>query len=388
MSNTSIFTDTTICKNIKVYINDIEIPQDDMKDFQYSMSLFRSSILGTLVITDSFNLLNSKQIEFNGKTAVKVVMFDFMRTHWQCKFKVVDMQIDESNPRVKSLFFKLIDAVSYTLATKFNTKSFNTNPVNAFKQIFDEYKCENDLKAVGMKLDLKAAEGSENFSLPHNMSVLDFFLDKLAEYNVRIWFDHTGMHVKEYKLSDYELTKFGDKNLTYTDFLVNNEYLFKIHFYEKQNASQTSTSLAIPKQTIVKFNAKQRIEEQVDLKEIYSEMLLNNNTDFLDLQETTGDASNPVFTTKGKIKYDMFNRYMFSNVVVAGVPGTIKYANPGAKVTLKLLSKSPYDEQQLTGDVTASGVYIIGAVTGRVLGDKFIQQITFNRFDNPKPRKS
>lgn len=91
MSNTTIFTDSTICKSIKVYINDIEIPQDDMKDFQYSMSLFRSSILGTLTITDSFNLLNSKQIEFNGNTTVKVVMFDFMRTHWQCKFKVVDM---------------------------------------------------------------------------------------------------------------------------------------------------------------------------------------------------------------------------------------------------------------------------------------------------------
>ena len=138
MSNTTIFTDSTICKSIKVYINDIEIPQDDMKDFQYSMSLFRSSILGTLTITDSFNLLNSKQIEFNGNTTVKVVMFDFMRTHWQCKFKVVDMQIDETNPRVKAMRFKLIDSVSYTLATKFNTKSFNANTVDAFKQIIDE----------------------------------------------------------------------------------------------------------------------------------------------------------------------------------------------------------------------------------------------------------
>ena len=117
-------------------------------------------------------------------------------------------------------------------------------------------------------------------------------------------------------------------------------------------------------------------------------MLLNNNDDFLQLQETTGDATNPTFTTKGKIKYDLFGKYMFSNVITAGVPGTIKYANPGAKVTVKLLSKSPYDEQQLSGDVTASGVYIIGAVTGRIIGDKFIQQITFNRFDNPKPRKS
>lgn len=388
MSNTTIFTDSTICKSIKVYINDIEIPQDDMKDFQYSMSLFRSSILGTLTITDSFNLLNSKQIEFNGNTTVKVVMFDFMRTHWQCKFKVVDMQIDETNPRVKAMRFKLIDSVSYTLATKFNTKSFNANPVDAFKQIIDEYKCQEDLESVGMKLDLVSAPGSENFSLPHNMSVLDFFLAKLSEYNVRVWFDHTGLHIKEYKLSDYELTKFKDKNLVYTDFLVNNEYLFKIHFYTKQNASQSSTSLVIPKQTIVKFNAKQKIEEQVDLKEIYSEMLLNNNDDFLQLQETTGDATNPTFTTKGKIKYDLFGKYMFSNVITAGVPGTIKYANPGAKVTVKLLSKSPYDEQQLSGDVTASGVYIIGAVTGRIIGDKFIQQITFNRFDNPKPRKS
>lgn len=388
MSNTTIFTDATICRSIKVFINDIEIPPDDMKDFQYSMSLFRSSILATLVVTDSFNLLNSKKIEFNGKTTVKVVMFDFMGTHWQCKFKVVDMQIDETNPRVKAMMFKLIDTVSYTLSTKFNTKSFNSNPATAFKQIMDEYKCEADLKSSGMSLDLKASEGSEAFSLPNNTSILDFFIQKLAEYNIRVWFDHTGMHVKEYKLSDYELTKFKDKNLTYTDFLVNNEYLFKIHFYEKQNASQSSTSLVIPKQTIVKFDAKKKIEEPVDLKEIYSEMLLNNNPDFLDLQETSGDAFNPVFTTKGKIKYDMFGKYMFSNVITAGVPGTIKYANPGAKVNVKLLSKSPYDEQQLSGDVTSSGIYIIGAVTGRIIGDKFIQQITFNRFDNPKPRKS
>ena len=84
--------------------------------------------------------------------------------------------------------------------------------------------------------------------------------------------------------------------------------------------------------------------------------------------------------------YDLFSAFMNLNKLNIVVPGTLKYNCPGFIANVKLGDKSVFKKQQLSGDITTSGNYLILGTESRFIKGHFHQMLELGRFDNPSAK--
>ena len=195
--------------------------------------------------------------------------------------------------------------------------------------------------------------------------------------------DDYKLHCYQFKLSEAEdaETNFWGSDLEYTNLQTNVDGYFYIHDYEKDFGQNDKK---IPKQCITRLDNKKMTKVPIDLNDFFKDLMLNGDTSFKELQDTEGEKIITQDVTEDYVKYFLFNKYMQTNQLTIYVKGTLKYPQLGKICRVKLDDKSPYPDNQLKGDVTANGKYLITDVTNSFIGDKFIQRIQLSRFDNPK----
>lgn len=393
MSIATLITPTTTCTSFKLQLNDIEIPIDDVVTVEFKNSFFEFGLNGIISIKDSYSLINSDLITFDGTTAIIITINDFFRDYKKWVFSVIDMKVDRTNPRVNSLIFIVTDVLNYKLNNTYISKSFNTNVVQAFEQIFNQYKYTQLLTDVKLSPEFNPSGlQDEHFTLSSNLSLYDFFMSQFRLSNVRIFQDNYKLYVKEFKLSDiksnFPIIKSNGGELCYTNVVSNNDYAFKIHDYLKMNISKSKVWSYSPLQEVIRFHNKTIDRQTINLSDFYQDLLLNNNDAFKRMQDTAGKKSSVKVDSIGAQKYDLFNSFIQNEGLQIVVPGNIKYNNVGYIAKVKLSDKSIYNTQQLSGDVTGSGLFLITETRYKFFKDTFIQRLTLNRFDSPKALKS
>lgn len=393
MSISTLITPTTTCTSFKLQVNDIDIPIDDVITVEFKNSFFEFGLNGIITIKDSFSLINSELITFDGSTTITLTINDFFRDYKKWIFTVVDMKIDKTNPRVNNIIFIVTDVLNYKLTNTYISKSFNTNIVSAFAQIFDQYKYNEILSQIKLITEFNANNvKSEHFTISSNINLYDFFKSQFRLNNVRIFQDNYKLYVKQFKLSDiksnFPIKKPNGNELNYTNMVCNNDYAFKIHDYLKLNMSKSNMIDFSPLQEVIRFNNKTIDRQTVNLTDFYNDLLLNNNDTFRNLQDTAGKRSSVRVDSVDAQKYDLFNTFIQNEGLQIVVPGNIKYNNVGYIVKVKLSDKSSYKSQQLSGDITGSGLFLVTEIRYKFFKDIFIQRMTLNRFDSPKALKS
>lgn len=386
MSLTSMLTETSVCKLFKVFIDDLEIPIDSVIHFEWQSTLWLPIQKGNLLLNSNYSFTNIKDNNFFNKAKeIKIQIRDNRGDYVTKYFRSVNVTHVES-----VIHFTLNDIVSYELMNTYINASYTNYPKNIFYTLItsQKYKIWNAIKKQKLKLDFKNDDSMKgtpfSFSIDSGKSLmLNFFSDLLVRQNIRFWIDDFGLHCYQFKLSEAEdcETNFWGSDLEYTNLQTNVDGYFYIHDYDKEFGKN---DVKIPKQFISRLDNKKETKVPIDLNDFFKDIILNGNDDFKELQDTSGEKIITKDVNEDYVKYFMFNKYIQTNQLVIYVKGTLKYPQVGKICRVKLDDRSPYPDNQLKGDVTANGKYLITGVTNAIMGDKFIQRIQLSRFDNPK----
>ena len=400
MSNLSINSynsRTAICKTLEITINDQYIPLDDLITFEYSYDLFKFGINGCLAINDTYSLSNAKNVKFEGLNKISVFIIDNTGKIQQRNFIALDDPKSISLERKKCLIFSFIDEITYTLmfntAYSIKNRTFeNTDRVTMFKSVCSElgiFKLMND---VHLNTDfISSKEKIQKRSIPANEKLLEYFLNELPLSNIRIWFDNDSFHCKELDISKLTIGYKDMKNskgqkvpVLFTNENVNYDSIFHIHEYRQLTRNKSDLYQA---QDTARYGVSTPDTVTFNVNDYINSLILNNNTNFSNLQPSATIANTHQAETAGAQKYKIFESYIQANQLRIGTFGTFKYLNIGTIVNVKLKSTSQYTEHQLMGDVTSSGVYLVTRIINKFIGDKYYCITTLSRFDNPKSIK-
>lgn len=377
MSN-EIFTKTTYTRQIKVKINDQNIPDDDVLTIDMTNSFFTFGLRATLVFKDSYAILNSKVIKFDGSTTVEIVVFDFMQNRRKFLFVVQDMNVQDA-PRVNVVTLVLIDPFAYKLMNTYVPKSFNSNITAAFGEVVSNYHLDRELQKNGLSLDLGNAGEVRNFVINSGESIYSFFNREFRRANVRMWQDLENVHVREFKLGTAKVNE-----QPYKVNCTNNNYLFKVHEYRKYDVSKSAVYDFAPVQIVTRFRNKEVTQETVNLSDFYHDLLLNGNDIFKNLQgDTVGKSFSTYNDTVEAQKYDLFETFINNERMDIIVPGTLVENQPGIVVNVVVPDKTQYVEANQIGNRTSSGKWFVKVVQSKFIGGKFVQRLRLGRFDHP-----
>lgn len=379
MPLSTIMTVSTVMKNFKVQLNDLTLPDDDIMDVRMSNSFFKFGVNASLTFKDSYSLLNSKSIKFDGTTVVNITVIDFMQNRRKFNFVVYDMEVMDA-ARVNTITLKLIDPFAYKLQNLYVPKSFSGTIVDAFNSVYQNYGLEAELSKNKLTLVTESAGESKSFIMGSQQSAMDFFNVEFRLANIRMWQDDKHVYIKEFKLSSAE-----QNEKPYKGNSTNNNYLFKIHDFKKTDLKKSNVPLLLPRQEVVRFRNKTVIRDTINLSDFYSELLLNGNDEFKAIQDdATGNSYSTMNDTVEAQKYDLFNIFMKNEQLDIVVAGTLKENQPGKVVKVELADKSMYVQAQQLGNRTSSGKWFCTCVQSRFLGGRFIQRLRLGRFDHPK----
>lgn len=385
MSLTSMLTETAVCKLFRIFIDDLAIPIDSVLHFEYHLSFWTLCSPGVLMLNSNYSFTNIKDNNFFNKAKeIKVQIRDNHGDYITKYFKTLSCTQEDA-----VIFLKLIDIVFAEMLLTYINGSYCDYPKNIFHSIItsQKYKIWNAIKKQKLKLDFKSDDSDKktkfNFSLDSSKSMITNFALLLQRQNIRIWMDDYKLHCYQFKLSEAEdaETNFWGSDLEYTNLQTNVDGYFYIHDYEKDFGQNDKK---IPKQCITRLDNKKMTKVPIDLNDFFKDLMLNGDTSFKELQDTEGEKIITQDVTEDYVKYFLFNKYIQTNQLTIYVKGTLKYPQLGRICRVKLDDKSPYPDNQLKGDVTANGKYLITDVTNSFIGDKFIQRIQLSRFDNPK----
>ena len=195
-----------------------------------------------------------------------------------------------------------------------------------------------------------------------------------------MWQDEATVYVKEFRLSS------ADKNdLKYSTNSNNQNYLFRIHDFKKYDVSKSAAFVNLPAKLVTRFSNKTVIQDTVNLDDFYSDLILNNNDMFKNLQgDAVGKSYSIMNDTVGAQKYDLFNTFIENEKLDIVVPGTLKENQPGRVITVEIGDKSQYVKARQLGNRTSSGKWFIKTVQSRFFGGRFIQRLRLGRFDHPR----
>ena len=385
MSLDTLFNENSKLKHFKLLIDDFDIGQDNLLSLTIANTFLSFGISAVIIFRDQFSIINS-QIRLNENTLITFEVNDTLGDYKKYIFRVVNTEISNDESRANFVKLYCIDPIAYTFKNLYLAKSFNTDVCTAFKSIFQEYKCNKYLSTMGLKLDCVPSSVKKSFTWSSNLSAYDFFKEYSRLSNVRIWYDSEYLHIREFDLqsekSKYPL-KLKGHSIQYTDTCSNNDYLFKIHQYKKDGLNHSQLMELVPSQEVIRFKGKSVNRETVNLTDFYKSLILNNNEDFSTFQNTQGKRSKIIVDSVEAQKHDLFSAFMNLNKLNIVVAGTLKYNCPGFIASVKLADKSAFKKQQLSGDITNSGNYLILGTESRFIKGHFHQMLALGRFDKP-----
>lgn len=389
MSFEKILNNTAVLGILAVKIDDFEVPIDEITTIEIKQDLFNFGISGKILIKDSFDINNSGLLLFNAENKISISMTDIIKGKFYRTFRVTEVKSNPANERFKVVELSFVDEITYLLKNTYLSKSFNATPVKAFQECLTYIGIDTILKSNNMTYDIIDESEIEQFVVPQNANILDFFIWIFKQYNIRIWQDRYKLYIKSVIPSKIPIQQIDGTDITYSNHVLNNEYLFKIHDYEHTANKILKINTKKPITKTYRFSGnKEIISKTINLSDVETELKLSNSNISL-LQHTNGEKYSDQSTyTTGNQSYDIFNNYMQMNQLEIVIPGALKYSNIVNVVNIKLKGNAIYAKSQMEGDILASGRYFVIGVSDRIIGDKIIQKLKLVRTDAQNPRGS
>jgi len=390
MSNTistdRIFSPESTLRNIKIYIDDIFISEEDVVSIDFENTFNVVSIIGKIIIKDSINIY--RLIDLNESTKIKLDIIDNFGKIINRYFNITSVNIESWNADFRYLRLTFIDSLSFMLSTSYISKSFYDTPVNAILQIFDYLGVEkNILTPNNLLLLVKDDNDKVNFIVPSDRSVLEFFMYLFRNYGCRFWQTIDGVIIGRYLFNNLqertESLNGTDTIIKYTNNTSNHQNPFMIYDYRILTNQTLELNTKNPSQfNFNSFDGKMFDVTSIKLSDFYDGLALGNqdlsNISFTFGEKYTNTTSPSIYNQLLTIEDAYFKNTQLEIIVKGNFT-----ANPLGHVVLVDLKGNPTIVQSdISGDTTYSGKYFVYRAQEKIIGDKHISKLTLVRMNN------
>jgi len=390
MSNTistdRIFSQESTLRNIKIYIDDIFISEEDVVSIDFENTFNVVSIIGKIIIKDSINIY--RLIDLNESTKIKLDIIDNFGKIINRYFNITSVNIESWNADFRYLRLTFIDSLSFMLSTSYISKSFYDTPVNAILQIFDYLGVEkNILTPNNLLLLVKDDNDKVNFIVPSDRSVLEFFMYLFRNYGCRFWQTIDGVIIGRYLFNNLqertESLNGTDTIIKYTNNTSNHQNPFMIYDYRILTNQTLELNTKNPSQfNFNSFDGKMFDVTSIKLSDLYDGLALGNqdlsNISFTFGEKYTNTTSPSIYNQLLTIEDAYFKNTQLEIIVKGNFT-----ANPLGHVVLVDLKGNPTIVQSdISGDTTYSGKYFVYRAQEKIIGDKHISKLTLVRMNN------
>lgn len=384
-----IFTNVTILQSYKLWLNDIQLIDDDVISLEIKWGFNDFKVSGSLVLKDPFEI--SELDIFNGNTTLKIVSSDFYGESFSKTFVITNIAVEEVNERFKMYSFSFVDRIYFNLLNTYVSKSFTDTLPNAINSYFTYTDISTVITDESLIKDFDTGSVS-SFVVPQDRNAFEFFNEQLKREGFRWWQDKYGIHIKKVDINSFDEVQDEDGNpIKYTNATTNALYGFKIHDFtlSYNNIILSNTLKPIEKNFKYDISTKNVDTSTTNLNDIYSTLKLNTsvlNTDF-SLQHTVGEKyTYQEFLSTDNQKVDIEDIYNNNNLLEIVVPGNYKHNKPGEIINVQFKGSSIVSKIALEGNTFHSGKYFVNAVSDRYFGNKMIQKLSLSRIDFQKSR--
>lgn len=375
-----VFNNSTILKEFSVHIDGVEFPAEDVISIEITQSFYNFQMKGMMKISDTYDV--NSRVTLNGENKLSLTFKDFSGVTFNKSFVIVGVQNTQHEERFNVLDLALQDEISYILENSYISKGFSDTPVNAFKEYLTHLGIDDLIASAEMTYKITDTSAVRDFTVPQNVSVLEFFTSIFREENIRLWQDRSSLYVSEVKPNAIPPQEFNGETVVFTNHTLNNEYLFKIHEFVDMKYPVQELNHKSPRSRNFRYNYnKEIIDTTKNLPELFPDLKLNT-VDTSNLQQTQGEKflTQSFFTTDNQ-DYDLFNTFMGTSTFSIVVPGVFEVNNVGKVIEIEMKGNNIYSETQLSGDIVASGKYFITLVQDKIIGGKYINKLKINRVD-------
>jgi len=387
MTISTLLDKKTILRRLTVTVAGVEIFEDDFITADFKYNLFGFTVSGFITIKDTYDLFNSGMATLGGDDEVVVSLTDFSGNKSKRTFKITKIESQPNNSRFETLTIYLTDVISFALGNTFLSKSFNDSPVAAMLACFSHIKLDSLIKADLLKQVINDTSLVDKFAIPQDVSLLEFFHERLAQDNIILYQDRYNIHAKKLDLNALSLKQDNSgKDILYSNNASNGQYLYLIHDFSNNKNKIGDVLSEYPTSKIFRFTTDKIILDVTkNTADVIDSLSLNGNKPTF--PKTTGHKYNTqVITGTLPQEYDLFETLTHNNFLEITIPGDVKNANVGNLVDIELKGNISNHDSLLKGNMSSSGKYLVAKVSDRVICDKLIHKLTLIRVDSKMSR--
>lgn len=360
---TNIFNEANRLKSYSITINDKELIRDTIISCDIAYKCDSPVVRGSILINDLYDLRTL--INWEGAT-ITVDFLDMFDQSYEKKFVLIDLKDLEHSAHRKAIELTIQDELSYKLDHSYISKSFNSTITNALNEYLTFLGFEEYSKEITDTPDTKY------FTVPKNISNLQFFLNELKKYGYVFYQTRDGLFVKSQEDIDVgNLEEIG----VYTNQTDNQLYMNIIHNIEILNANR---DMLIPK---VRSIAYDKDSKSINRYEFNDKSRYALNTNIADIQPTDGFKDiyqqDLNFGNHDRMVRESFLKQYTANIVVNGYNRNNVYQI----YDLRLRGNFANVDSENIGNFEASGKYVSTKIIDKLVGDKMLQKIYLERAD-------
>lgn len=372
-----VFNVSNKLKAYNITIGEIELIKETIQSIEVSYKNYTPVVLAKIVINDLYDL--NLQHDWKDLT-VNIYYMDIYDEFVDKNFTILNIHEKYDDKKNKSFVIEMQDTFSYTLEHSFLSKSYNSEPVAALEE-YIEYLEINELIE---EFDFSNIEETYYFSIPKNISNLDWFIFELNKFGYSFYQGKNIISIKSLEDLIPSSLIINEDNLPFTNETDNPLYKNKIYemqaqFLKRKNIIPLTKSLAYNFNTkVMDFTSENdnsiydladgdfNLQDSISNNELngykyFIQQHLNFDEHDKKLKESYINAVNIEIITNGYIKNDINQLY-----------------------ELELRGNISTSDSQSKGNTILNGNYIGSIIIDKIIGDNMIQKIYLKRSDLTK----
>ncbi len=376
--NSALLNNGSILKKIVIKLNDNIIPIEDVVSTEIKWS-------GTFIIDGNIHIKDtvdwSAMGVFNGETILDIYSIDIFDETFHRKFIITNVHQEEYNDRFKFFVLDFTDEISYKLRNTYLSKGYEDSKLSeCVTDFFDYLEIQDILTPCNLELDFDDTTEGLNFVVPQDRSFYDFICKELELQGYRWYQTRKRLHIKpKDSLLPNQLDTIEHKATNKTS---NNMYAFKIHDITIEYNNVLKLNKDRPNSTNFYFDFEKKTMEkhEQNLEEVKDDITLMDSD--YNLVHTVGSK----YVTQHRLDDNVMinsarETYLNNNIINIVIVGDYKYSNVNQLIDFSLKGNIMSIKGQVEGDIPSQGLYVVSAISDRIMGDKIIQRYTLNRLD-------
>lgn len=396
MSNEYINSESCGVQSIYIGIskdgyNFVEIRQIDIMNFCAHFSMFTPIVTFTAHFNDSQNVFSHLNTDAAAYMKVRIIDKYAMQTGlvksvFNRIFRI--SKIDKvQGARTQLIRCSGQDNFTYTLGTTYLKRNQVITLHEYFESILELLNAKKILNDSKIELDVVGSDEDEEYSkirITSDRSVLENFAKLGAEKNMHFFQSQHKLHYRPWDIQNISVcTDYRGSAMLFSDDVPRSKghNVGKIHEYTPIAQDMTESDPFTHSHIQVGTDDYQKSNTMTS---VISDLLINNNTNYLKAQNSQGTRSDPdMFDPPGKQKYTLTRQYIQKHMMNIFVPGCFAYDDIYKMISVKI-GANAVNSDTLKGNTALSGKWIVGRADYMFNDGAFNSRLGLMRFDNPE----